>query len=139
RPVGVYGNAQLLDACAGLGIRYGWHVSTWGHTANACLRQEANQRPTIPGTDVNSVLRDDWGQLGGHTTTPIPTLLFGAHMIRVFVEGVGWFLWAGGRGDPLVGVGQAEFEAATLIPLFKTTKDSPSWKTIQDISNAAAV
>lgn len=65
RPVGVYGSTTLLDACAGIGVRYGWKVSTWGGpTNNACLQQMANTRPTIPGTDVNEVLHPDWGQLG---------------------------------------------------------------------------
>ena len=63
RPVGVYGSTALVDACAALGITYGWKVSTWGPaTANACLTQEANTPSPIPGTDMNYAHRDDWGQ-----------------------------------------------------------------------------
>lgn len=63
RPVGVYGNAALIDACWLLGIGYGWHVSTWGpRTGHACLSQEANWPSPVAGTDLNVALRADWGQ-----------------------------------------------------------------------------
>lgn len=73
RPVGPYGNGTLIDRCANeLGCRYGWKVSTWaGSGTSACLVQEANIGSPVSGTDVNTVLRDDWGQWHGSTTPPI--------------------------------------------------------------------
>lgn len=63
RPVGVYGNTALVDTAHALGCRYGWKVQTWGPpTANACLQQMPNAAPLVAGTDVNDVLREDWGQ-----------------------------------------------------------------------------
>lgn len=67
RPVGPYGNTDLIDSCAGrLGLRYGWKVQTWGGgTGNANLEQMPNEAPAIGGTDVNRTLKDDWGQWDG--------------------------------------------------------------------------
>ncbi len=74
RPVGPYGNTTLIDRCTvELGCRYGWKVSTWGPpTGNACLVQEANWAPPLPGTDANSVHRDDWGQWHGSSAPAQP-------------------------------------------------------------------
>lgn len=60
-PLGVYGDGPLIDRLLFLGLAVaGWHVSTWGATAHASLRQHGPY--VYPGglqCDPNDVLVDD--------------------------------------------------------------------------------
>lgn len=71
---GPYGSTALCDAAAALGCGYGWKVQTWGPpTGNANLQQMPNVAPDVQGTDVNDVLKPDWGQWHGSGSTTDPT------------------------------------------------------------------
>lgn len=74
RPAGPYGSTALIDVAAVFGCRYGWKVQTWGGpTPNATLEQMPNVHPDIAGTDVNDVLKPDWGGWPNTGGAPAPT------------------------------------------------------------------
>jgi len=100
--VGPYGNTALIDTCtAQLGLRYGWHVETWGpQTPNACLIQLANFHGPIPGTDDNLITRADcglWGY-GSTSASPIPPTT-GDEMAFGYCDNGNWYLFNGGGAD----------------------------------------
>lgn len=66
RPVGVYGSYRIVEAELDAGCSYGWQTAAWSHgqrspRAHLFQRADAAANPP-PGTDVNDILQDDWGQ-----------------------------------------------------------------------------
>jgi len=64
---GIYGGADLVDWCIVNGhASHGWvaAAASWSHghvSAHACLEQLVGGQK-LPGTDVDNILQDDWGQ-----------------------------------------------------------------------------
>lgn len=138
RPWGPYGNTALLDFCADvLGALHGWKVATWGGmTANASLMQMPNAHTPIGGVDVNEILKPDWAA-SSLAPTPTPATEGLPEMIRLFVNGRGWFLWT----QPyLTEVSETQFGTApSAAPLWKidATVDAALWKSIQSLHAVA--
>jgi hypothetical protein len=67
RPVGVYGEADVLDAVIGAGLAtYGWQTVAWSRGRAAKVRHLYQQAGQIYvggiQVDVNDILAADWGQ-----------------------------------------------------------------------------
>jgi len=71
RPVGVYGEADVLDAVIGAGLAsYGWQTTGWSRGRAAKVRHlfQTTQQPYVGGiqVDINNILATDWGQHNAH-------------------------------------------------------------------------
>ena len=74
-PIGVYGEADVLDALAAAGLSsFGWQTVAWSHrrvSAHASLLQQVAKTAGLEDTDNNLVLKsfDAWGP---SSTKPLP-------------------------------------------------------------------
>ncbi|WP_086852406.1 glycoside hydrolase domain-containing protein, partial [Amycolatopsis kentuckyensis] len=87
RPVGVYGEADVLDAVIGAGLAsYGWQTTGWSRGRAAKVRHlfQTTQQPYVGGTqvDINNILAADWGQHNAQEDDmPSPAELLNAELI----------------------------------------------------------